>query len=109
METGPWLKVSSDRLMKPGIEPATPGLQGMLIHYTTGAPTPDQVIIIKICLLYAFFEHYSDFIIVMVFNAEKSGNVCLYILFLDVTSSRIPSLVPCLKITLHNIAAKTGN
>ena len=28
METGPQLKVSSDRLMKPGIEPATPGLQG---------------------------------------------------------------------------------
>ena len=39
METGPRLKVSSDRLEKPGIEPATPGLQGKwLIHYTTGAP-----------------------------------------------------------------------
>ena len=25
-ETGPRLKVSSDRLVKPGIEPATPGL-----------------------------------------------------------------------------------
>ena len=40
METGPRLKVSSDRLEKPGIEPATPGLQGKwLIHYTTAAPT----------------------------------------------------------------------
>ena len=39
METGPWLKVSSDRLVKPGIEPATPGLQGKwFIHYTTAAP-----------------------------------------------------------------------
>ena len=40
METGPRLKVSSDRLVKPGIEPATPGLQGKrFIHYTTAAPT----------------------------------------------------------------------
>ena len=39
MVTGPRLKVSSDRLVKPGIEPATPGLQGKLfIHYTTAAP-----------------------------------------------------------------------
>ena len=39
METAPRLKVSSDRLVKPGIEPATPGLQGKrLIHYTTAAP-----------------------------------------------------------------------
>ena len=39
METGPWLKVSSDRLVKPGFEPATPGLQGKLfVHYTTAAP-----------------------------------------------------------------------
>ena len=38
METGPQLKVSSDRLVKPVIEPATPGLQGKrFIHYTTAA------------------------------------------------------------------------
>ena len=44
METGPWLKVSSDRLEKPGIEPATPGLQGKrLIHYTTAAPKKKSV------------------------------------------------------------------
>ena len=37
---GPQLKVSPDRLVKPGIEPATPGLQGKrFIHYTTAAPT----------------------------------------------------------------------
>ena len=39
MEIGPLLKVSSDRLVKPGIEPATPGLPGkQFIHYTTAAP-----------------------------------------------------------------------
>ena len=40
METGPRLKISSDRLVKPGIEPATPGLQGKrFIHYTMEAST----------------------------------------------------------------------
>ena len=40
MGTGPRIKVSSDRLVKSGIEPATPGLQGKrFIHYTTAAPT----------------------------------------------------------------------
>ena len=39
METGRRFKVSSDRLVKPEIEPATPGLQGKrFIHYTTAAP-----------------------------------------------------------------------
>ena len=39
METRPRLKVSSDRLLKTGIKPATPGLQGKwLIHYTTAGP-----------------------------------------------------------------------
>ena len=39
METRPLLKVSSDRLVKPGIEPTTPGLQGkQFIHKTTTAP-----------------------------------------------------------------------
>ena len=39
METGPRIKVSSDRLVKPEIKPATPGLQdGEFIHYTTVAP-----------------------------------------------------------------------
>ena len=36
MVLGPQLKVSSDRLVKQGIEPAAPGLQGkQFIHYTT--------------------------------------------------------------------------
>ena len=44
METGPRLKVSSDRLVKPGIEPATPGLQDKrFIHYTTAAPTSMRI------------------------------------------------------------------
>ena len=38
MVMGPWLKVSSDRLVKLGMEPVTPGLHGKRsIHYTTGA------------------------------------------------------------------------
>ena len=40
METGPLLNVSSDRLVKLGIKPATPGLQGKwLIHCTVAAPS----------------------------------------------------------------------
>ena len=39
METGPRFKVSLDRLVKLGIEPVTPGLQGKrFIHYTTADP-----------------------------------------------------------------------
>ena len=39
METGPRLKISSDRLLKLKIKPATPGLQGKwFIHFTTAAP-----------------------------------------------------------------------
>ena len=52
METGPRLKVSSDRLVKPGIEPATPGLQGKrFIHYTTAAPPINVlfVFIVYVC------------------------------------------------------------
>ena len=38
METGPRLKVSSDRLVKPEIELATPSLQGKnFIHYIKAA------------------------------------------------------------------------
>ena len=38
METGPQVSVSSNRLVKPGINPATTGLQGKwFIHYTMAA------------------------------------------------------------------------
>ena len=38
METGPWLKDSSNRLVKPRIEPATPDLHDKrFIHYNTVA------------------------------------------------------------------------
>ena len=45
METLPQLNVSSEILVKLGIEPATPALQGKwFIHYTTAAPIyPDQI------------------------------------------------------------------
>ena len=61
METGPRLKVTSDRLKKPEIEPATPGLQGKWsIHYTTAAPLTSVVIgILRVKLIiigsYIFF------------------------------------------------------
>ena len=43
------LKVSSDRLVKPAIKPATPGLQGKwFIHYTTAAPI-SILVISKVC------------------------------------------------------------
>ena len=38
MVTAQQLKVSSDRMQKPGIEPATAGLQGECLIYTTAAP-----------------------------------------------------------------------
>ena len=44
MEMGPRLKVSSNRMVKPGTEPATPGLQGKrFIDYTTAAPVTVNV------------------------------------------------------------------
>ena len=46
METERRLKVSSNRLVKPGIKPATPGLQGKrFIHYTTAAPKLVRVVL----------------------------------------------------------------
>ena len=44
METGPKPKVSSDRLVKLGIEPATPDLQGeQFIHYITRGPNREVI------------------------------------------------------------------
>ena len=60
METGPRLKVSSDRLVKPGIEPATPGLQGKrFIHYTTAAPYEHKIIIIFLPIIFNMCFGYS--------------------------------------------------
>ena len=57
METGSQLKVSSDRPEKPGIEPATPGLQGKwLIHYTTAAPISERENVISKCNLAYHYE-----------------------------------------------------
>ena len=55
MLTGPQLEVSSDRLVKPGIKPETPGLQGAwFIQYTTAA----------LCLSF-FVMHYFVTILVL--------------------------------------------
>ena len=70
-----------------------------LIHETCYC-TPDQVTIMIICLLYAFFLTF--FLILkpdLVFNPKNCGNVCHNVTFLDVKSTCFPSLVPCLQFT----------
>ena len=59
METGPQLKVSSDRLVKLRIVPVTPGLQGkQFIHYTTAAPHVDY----EHSNILALIEHILKFL-----------------------------------------------
>ena len=72
--------------------------------------TPDQVTIMIICLLYAFYLTFFRILKpVLVFNPENCGNVCHKVMFLDVTSTCFPSLVPCLQFSLRNVAVKAGN
>ena len=61
METGPRLKVSSDRLVKPEIEPAIPGLQGKrFIHHTTVAPSFQRVVRNdRLCLWVVFATNFQ--------------------------------------------------
>ena len=67
METGPQLKVSSDRLVKLGIQPATPGFQGKrLIHYTTVAPTG-----LRLCNLIRFTQQDFGYENVVGFSQTK--------------------------------------
>ena len=65
---------------------------------------------LTVCLLYTLF---SDVIlislVILVLVQKNCRKFCLYVTFLDVTSSCIPSLVPCWKITLPNVAPKPGN
>ena len=81
-------------------------------------PYPRNVILyarssyyIMMCLLYAFFSDVlSDFKTCFGLLSHKNcGNVCHNVTFLDVTSTCFPSLVPCLQLTLSNVAAKAGN
>ena len=90
METGPRLKVSSDRLVKLGIEPATPGLQGKrFIHYTTAAPL---VWVVLGCILksYSVTAKAATFI-----SRHGSG------------SNYLVELIPCLSYA--NVRAFNGN
>ena len=52
---------------------------------------------------------FSDFINVLVFNPEKSRNLCIFISLLDVTPLSLPSLIPFLKLTFRHVTTKTGN
>ena len=58
---GSQLKVLSDRLVKPEIEPATPGLQGKgFIHFTTVAPDTTTNL--------EFIEDFRVFFLIQVFK-----------------------------------------
>ena len=59
-----------------------------------------------ICLFLTFFLILKP---VLVFNSEKLRERCHNVTFLDVTSTRFPSLVPFLQYTLRNNATKAGN
>ena len=59
-------------------------------------------IMIIICPFLTFFLILKP---VLIFNPKDRGNVCHNVTFLDVTSC-FPSLVPCLKLTLCNVATK---
>ena len=62
METGPQLKVSSDRLVKPGIDPLTPGLQGKgFIRYTTAAPKESGWNFETLTIILKTFTHVYTF------------------------------------------------
>ena len=85
METGPRLKVSSDRLVKPEIQPATPGLQGKrLIHYTTAAPIIFLILNQNICCGYSkepsqwdsSFEH-SKHMLKLILKKFVYLNLCI--------------------------------
>ena len=70
---------------------------------------PDQVTIMIMFILCLFSDNLSDFKKpVWPLIPKNCGNFCHNIRFLDVTLSCFLSLVPCLKFSLCNIAAKIG-
>ena len=89
MEKGPRLQVSSDRLMKPGIEFATPGLPGKrFIHYITGPPTYPvscssfMVTTVRTCTAFPSILHSFP-----VVNGYYRGNV---VVILTEPTTRLP-------------------
>ena len=77
----PRLEVSSDRLVKPEIEPATPGLQGKrFIHYTTAAPESNlSLLVCKVRRLLT-----TPHRIIM---AVRKCFVCLFCCFMSIVKS----------------------
>ena len=75
-------------------------------------PHPRDVILYA-RLSYYHYMPFSGIILILspalVFNPKNEGTFFITVTFVDVTSSFFPSLVPCLKFTLCNVAAKTGN
>ena len=77
METGPRLKVSSDRLVKPGIEPATPGLQGKrFTRYTTTAPVNGVYVAEGLCKRELSLKRMSAVrqLCTLIFDCKKKPN-----------------------------------
>ena len=56
--TGLWLKVSSDRLVKPGIEPATPALQGEWLSTT---PQHTWLLLLEVIFIFKYFLYKLTF------------------------------------------------
>ena len=69
-------KASSDRLMKPEIEPATPCLQGKwLIHYTTAAPTKNSdYILLKDYFLKKVSYYYQYVYLEIIVSCYQHGS-----------------------------------
>ena len=72
-----WLKFSSDRQVKPGIEPTTPVLEGeWLIHYTTLYPVPARdsnlgVSNMKLLFFCSFAQYEIAYYVCIIFHLQR--------------------------------------
>ena len=61
METGPWYKVTSERLMKHGTEPVTPALKGKWLNHRVTEASSINVGTVKINSNYGMLKlHYEN-------------------------------------------------
>ena len=76
-----------------------------VILYTRSSYYYDNMFII--CLFYDILSDFKTLFLSLI--PKNCGKVYHNVTFLDVTSTCFPSLVPCLQLTLRNVAAKAGN
>ena len=57
-------------------------------------------------IIYLFSDIFRFYKLFWSLIQKKCRNVCHYVSFRDVTSSCFPSMVPCIKFTLSNVAVK---